>query len=88
MVALHATIHDCCISLLPDPFFRNFMIDPIRVSPHRRIYFAELDWRACMVPNRFFERRIKVAIIEEDVGVVEPPIEMPFHRFYGLDHTF
>ncbi len=41
-----------------------------------------------MVPYRFFECGVEIAIVEEDVGIVEPSIEMPFHRFYRLDYTF
>ena len=41
-----------------------------------------------MVYDRLFERLIKVPIIEEDIWIVKPSVEVPFHRFYGLDHTF
>ena len=88
MVTLHATIHDRFISLLPDPFFRNFTIDPIGVSPHGMVYLTKFHRRTCVVSNRFFESRVEIAVIEEDVGIVEPSIEMPFHGFYGLDDTF
>ena len=79
MIALHTTIHNRFVSLLSDSFFCNIMINPIGVSPHGRIYLAKFYRRACVVANRFFECRVEVAVIEEDVGIVEPPIEMPFH---------
>ena len=87
MVALHASIHNCSISLLSDSLSCCVTVDPIGISPHLRINLAELHRSTCVVHYSLFECLVKVSIIEKDVWIVEPSIEMPFHRFYRLDHT-
>ena len=40
-----------------------------------------------MVLDGLFEGGVEVAVVEEDVWVVKPPVEMPFKRLDGLDDT-
>lgn len=40
-----------------------------------------------MIHNGLFEGDVEVAIVQEHVRVVEPPIEMSLDRFDGLDHA-
>lgn len=88
MVALHASVHNRGVSLLPYPFSRCVHIDPIRVSPHARIYLAKLHGSTRVIQNSFLECGIKIAIVEEHVGIMEPPIEMSLHGFYRLNNPF
>lgn len=88
MVALHATIHNRGVSLLPYSFSRGFDVNPIRISPHARIYLAKLHRGTCVIQNSFLECGIEIAIVEEHVGIMEPPIEMPLHGFYRLNNPF
>ncbi len=76
MVTFHAAVHNGLITLLPDAFACNFLVDPVRISPHTRIDLPKFDRRACVIGNGFFERRVEIAVVEEDVGVVEPAIEV------------
>ena len=87
VVTLHPTIHDCCISLLSCAFLCRLDVDPIWVSPHGRIYFPKLDRGACVILDRLLESGIEISIIQEHIGVVKPSVEMPFHRFNGLNHA-
>ena len=40
-----------------------------------------------MVLYGLFESRVEVAVIEEDIWVVKPPVEMPFKGLDGLNDT-
>ena len=82
VVTFHTAVHDSRIPLFADPFSRNVRIDPVWKSPHRRIYLTKLHGCAGVVLNRVLELVAKIAIVEEDVGIVEPSVEMPFD---GLD---
>ena len=78
MVALHATVHDRCISLFPDPFTGHIFVDPIRISPHAGIDLAELYRRASVILNGRFELITKVAVVEKDIRIMKPAIEVTF----------
>lgn len=85
MVTFHAAIHNRSISLLSNSFSSNLMINPIRIPPHGSIDFAKLCFSACVILNATFEFIGEFAIVEEDVGIVKPAIEMSFdtlHRLY------
>ena len=41
-----------------------------------------------MVPDGLSEGRIEVPVIQEDVRIMKPPIEMPLHGLDGLYDTF
>ena len=85
MITFHAAIHDCCITLFPDALTGNVCIDPFRIPPHAWIDFAKLDRSACVICNSFLEMLAKVAIIQENIWIVEPTVEMSFYRLYWLD---
>ena len=87
MVALHAAIHDSGVSLLPNALFCRLQIDPVGVTPHIRVYFAEFDSSAGVVYNCLLKCLIEVSIIKENIWIMKPPVEMPFHGFYGLYNT-
>ena len=88
MVALHAAIHDCLISLFRDALFGDLRIDPIWESPHTRVNLTKLHRRTRVIGYYLLKRRVELAIIEEDIWVVIPSVEMTFDGFYGLDDTF
>ena len=77
MIALHAAIHDGSVALLLNTFLRDSRIDPIWKAPHLRTNLAPFDFTTGMLLHNIFEGLIKISIIEENVGIVEPPIEMP-----------
>lgn len=76
VVAFHAAVHNGLITLLSDAFACNFLVDPVRISPHTRVNLPKLDRRACVIGDSFFERRVEIAVIQEDVRVMEPAIEV------------
>ena len=85
MVALHATIHDSAIALLSDAFFYNRRVSPVWETPVLWRDLPPLDCGLCVIAHGLFECRVEVAVIEEDIGVVEPPVEMSLERLDGLD---
>ena len=87
MVALHAAIHNSGVSLLPNTLFCRLQINPIRITPHIRVYFAEFDSSAGVIYNCLLKCLIEISIVKENIWIVKPSVEMPFHRFYGLDNT-
>ena len=87
VVALHTTIHDSRISLLSYPFFCRFLVDPIRITPHIRINFAKFHRATSMVHHGFFKRHVELGVVEENIWIMKPAIEMPLYRLYGLNHT-
>ena len=88
MVALHTTVHDRRIPLLPDTLTGHLMVDPVRVSPHAWVNFAKLHRRTCVIRDGVFECRIEFSVIEEYVGVIEPSVEVPLDRLDGLYDPF
>lgn len=56
------------------------MIDPIRVSPHGRVNLAKLDLTTRVVGYSVFEIILEITVVEEDIWVMEPTIEMSFDR--------
>lgn len=88
MVALHSSIHDCSIPLLADPFSSNIVVYPIWVSPTSRVYGTKFNLPACVIGNSLFECRIEHVVIEENIRVVEPPVEVSLYRLHGLYDPF
>ena len=87
MVAFHSTVHDGSVTLLPDALFGNLMVNPIRESPHSVVNLAKFDFRAGVVLDRCLELLVEVAIVEEHIGVVPPPVEMSLNGLERFDHT-
>ena len=87
VIALQATIHDCSVSLLSNSFSCNIFVHPIWVSPHGRVNLAEFDGRTREVGYCLFEGRIEVSIVEEDIRIVKPTVEVSFHGADGIHDT-
>lgn len=87
MVALHSSIHDGSISLLSDALPGNLVVNPLGVTPHGIVDLAELHGGACVVLDGLLEFVVEVTVVQEHVGVVEPPVEVTLDRFQGLHHT-
>jgi hypothetical protein len=87
VITLHATIHDGGITLFSDALLGDFVVDPIGETPHGAIDFAKLDLPAGVVEDGVFEVLVKVAVVQEDIRVVPPPVEMTLNRLDGLDDT-
>ena len=87
VVAFHPTIHNGRISLLSNALSCHLVIDPIRISPHRRIDLAKLNGSRGVVGDSFPELVVKVSIVQEHVGVVPETVEVPLNRFDRLYNT-
>ena len=85
VVALKTTVHDSSIALLGDTLFPHLWIKPVRVSPHVMIDFAKLHRAGRVVLDRVLEGRVELSIIEEDIRVVIPAVEVALDRLDGLD---
>ncbi len=88
VVTFHASVHDCGVSLFPNTFSCNFVVHPVRITPHGRIDLAKLDRRTCVIGDGMFETIAEVAIIQKHVRIMEPSVEMSFYRFERLYDTF
>lgn len=73
--------------MLPYALARHVLVHPVRVSPHARVYLSKLNWGTGEVRHSLLERRVEVPVIQEHVGIVEPPVEVPFDGFDGLNDT-
>ena len=82
VIAFHATVHDCLVTLLSYTFTCNVVIYPVWESPHGGVNLSELDWGARVIGNGLLELLSKVTIIEKDVRIVKPAIKVPFDRLY------
>lgn len=82
MIALHAAVHDGSVALLRDALLCNVRIDPVRKAPLLWRDLAPLYWSADVLQNNLAEGLIEVSVVEEDVGVVKPSVEMSLNRLY------
>lgn len=87
VVAFQSTVHDGSISLLCDAFLGHLVVGPVREPPHVGTYFAKFDGARSVISYRLLEVIVELAIVEENIGVMVPPIEVAFHRFEGLQNT-
>lgn len=87
MVTFHASVHDGCVALLPDSFPQDLVVGPIGESPHAFVDLAELTGPAGIIRDRVLERFVEVTVVQEDIRVVIPPVEVPFDRLHRLDNT-
>lgn len=87
MVALQSTVHDSSVTLLRDALLGNLGIDPLREAPHLRANLAKLDRSRGVVLDSVLECLVEVAIVQEDVGVMVPAVEVALDRLNGLDDT-
>lgn len=88
MITLHTAVHDGGITLFPDAFLGHIVVNPVREAPHGGVDFAEFDIRADVLTDLVFEGRVEIAIVQEDVWVVEPSVEVSLNRLERLNHTF
>ena len=82
MVAFQATVHDGSVSLFSDTLFCDFGIDPVWITPHLWTNFAKFDGTRCVVTNCVLERLVEVSVVQEDVWIMVPSVEMTLD---GLD---
>ncbi len=87
MVTLQATVHDGGITLFGNPLLRNLGVDPFRVSPHVGTNSTKLAGSRGVVADDILEGLVKLAVVEEDVGVVKPPVEVTLNGLDGLNDT-
>jgi hypothetical protein len=87
VVTFETTIHDSGVALLGDAFLRDLGIDPVGIAPHVGFDLAKLHSRGSVVRHRLLEGRVEVIIVEENVGVVIPPVEVTLDGLDGLDDT-
>lgn len=87
VITLHTTVHDGSITLFSDALLGHVVVNPVREAPHGGIDFAEFDIRADVLTDLVFEGRVEVAVVQEDVWVVEPSVEMSLDRLERLNDT-
>ena len=87
VVTFHATVHDRGVTLLGDTLLRDLGVDPVRETPHVRANLAELDGSRGVVLDGVLEGVVEVAIVQEDVRVVIPAVEVALDGLDGLDDT-
>jgi hypothetical protein len=87
MITLHTTVHDGGITLLSNPLLGDLRVNPVRETPHGVINFAEFNRSAGIVLHGSLEVIVEVAVVQEDIGVVIPAVEMTLDGLERLDHT-
>lgn len=88
MVAFQATIHDSSITLLRNTFLCNLGVNPLGETPHLGPDLAKLNGGRCKVLNGVLECLVEVAIVQEDVWVMVPSVEVALDGLDGLNNTF
>jgi hypothetical protein len=88
VITLHTTVHNSSITLFSDALLGHIVINPVGEAPHTGIDLSKLDVGADVLADFIFEGRVEVAVVQEDVWVVEPSIEVSLNRFERLEHTF
>lgn len=86
MVALQASVHDGGVALLGNALLGHVGIDPIRIPPHFGTDETKLDGSRRVICYNLLERLVEFGVVEEDVGVVVPPVEVALDGLDGLDH--
>jgi hypothetical protein len=81
VITLHTTVHDSSITLFSDALLGHIVINPVGEAPHTGIDLAKLDVGADVLADFIFEGRVEVAVVQEDVWVVEPSVEVSLNRF-------
>lgn len=88
MITGHTTVHDGAIALLRDGLGGLIGVNPLGKAPHALVDLAKLNGSRSVVLDGLHEGRIEVAIVQEDVGVMIPAIEVALNRPDRLDNTF
>lgn len=87
VVAFHTTVHDSSVTLLADTLLGDLRVDPIGETPHAVIDFTKLDGCTGVVLHSCLEVFVEVAVVKENVRIVEPTVEVALDRLEGLDDT-
>lgn len=87
MVALQATIHDGGVTLLGDALLGDLFVDPVGKAPRPRLNPTEFDGSRCVVPNSLLEVVVEFGVVEENIGIVVPSVEMPLDGFDRLNNS-
>lgn len=87
MVTLKTTVHDSGVSLLSNTLLCNLGINPVGVSPHLGANLSKLDGSGGVVADGVLEGLVEVSIVEEDIWIMIPSVEVSFNRLHRLDNT-
>lgn len=87
VITFETTVHDGSVALLRNAFLGHLLVDPVGVSPHVRADLAKLNVRRGVLLHSLLEGLIEVTIVEEDIRIVIPAVEVALHRLHRLDHT-
>jgi hypothetical protein len=88
VITLHTTVHDSSVTLFPDTFLGDLVVNPVGETPHGVINLAKFHGSASVVLDGGPELLVEVAIVQEDVRVMIPAVEVALNRLERLDHTF
>ena len=86
MITFHAAVHYSSITLFSNAFTGNIGVDPVRKAPHGGVYLSKLHRGAGIVLYGVLEMIGEVSIVQKDVGIMEPAVEVSLDRFDGLYH--
>ena len=84
MVTLHSTIHNGSITLFSDTLLCDLLIDPVWKSPMFGVDLTKFNSATGVVQNGLLEWSAEFGIVEEDIWVVVPSVEMSFDGFNRL----
>jgi hypothetical protein len=87
VVALQPTVHDGRISLLRNALLRDLLVYPVGEIPHLGSDLAKLDLPGRIFLDRLLEVVVELGVVEEDVRVMEPAVEVALDRPDGLEYA-
>ena len=87
VVGFHASVHDSLITLLRNALLGDSCICPFGETPVLRINLAKLNSRRGVVCNGLLESAVELLVVEEDVRVVEPAVEMALEALETVEDT-
>lgn len=87
VITLHTTVHDSSVALFPDAFLGDLVVNPIWETPHGVVNLAEFHGSASVILDGGHELLVEVTIVQENVRVVVPAVEVTLNRLERLDHT-
>ena len=87
VVRFHSTIHDSCITLLRNTLLGDLWIYPVWETPHAGINLSKLNRGASIVGDCLLEVFVKVAVVQENIWVMVPSVEMALNGLDGLQDT-
>lgn len=87
VIRLHATVHNSSITLLGNALLRDSWIYPVWETPHAGIDLSELNGSAGVIHDGLLEVVVEVAVVQEDVRVMVPSVEVTLNGLNGLEDT-